>query len=135
MKIYEQVKVLKKEKVTIYYSSEFFGSIQSIEGYLIEHGTRKYAQYEKAPFVKYIPKGKRKVRIMQKSYNPYLLIVKNWDNPKSEGMFKQGKINNEITIMESKYNNYDDRYKTDFNKVINEYKENFIADYRQIKEG
>ena len=33
-----------REKITVYYSTEFMGSIAKVEGYLIEHGRRKYAQ-------------------------------------------------------------------------------------------
>ena len=125
---------MEKQRVTIYYTSEFFGSVQSIEAYLIEYGQRKYAQYDNAPFVKFIPKGKRKVLMIQKSYKPYLLILKNWDNPKPDGMFGKIENKNGVTIKQSKYSSYDDRYKIDFNTIINQYKNNFIADYRETKE-
>ena len=121
---------MEKEKITIYTTSEFFGSIVSYEGYLVEYGARKYAQYENAPFVKFIPKGKRKTCIIQKAYKPYLLILKGWDNPKSEGMFKKSEDKNGVTIKESKYKSYDDRYKSDFDNIINDYRDLFLADYR-----
>ena len=109
---------MKKGKITIYSTGEFFGSVQKIEGYLVEHGTRKYAQYENAPFVRFIPKGKRKVCIIQKSYKPYLLILQGWANPEPEGMYKKEKEINGVIIKESRYQSCDDRYRSDFDVII-----------------
>lgn len=122
---------MQKEKATIYFTSEFFGSVQSIECYLIEHGQREYAQYKNAPFVKFIPKGKRKILMIQKSFKPYLLIVKGWDMPCPSGMFGKEENIKGVTIRESQYQCFDDRYKTDFDNIINNYKKDFIADYRE----
>ena len=121
----------EKQKVTIYVTSEFFGSVQSREGYLIEHGTKKYAQYSNAPYVQYIPKGKRKIVGFVKGYKPYLLIVNGWNLPKSQGMFENSITNKDnVTIKKSTYSCFDDRYKSDFDVIINQYKHLFVADYR-----
>jgi len=124
---------MNKQKITIYYNTEFFGSIQKIEAYLIEYGTRQYAQYSNAPYIKFIPKGKRKIRMIQKSYKPYLLILNGWDNPNTQGMFTDSKNENGIITKKSLYSCYDERYKTDFNKTINNYSDLFIADFRENK--
>ncbi len=121
---------MEKEKITIYLTGEFFGSVRKVEGYLVEHGTRKYAQYENAPFVKFIPKGKRKVCIIQKSFKPYLLILKGWENINPDGMYGKEETKNGVVIRESKYTSHDDRYKTEFDILINKFKHLFIADYR-----
>ena len=47
------------EKITVYTTSEFFGSVQKYEGTLIDQGRMQYAQYDQAPFVSFIPKKKR----------------------------------------------------------------------------
>jgi len=122
---------MKKQKITIYYTSEFFGSVQSIEAHLIEHGKRKYAQYDNAPFVKFIPKGKRKIRMIQKSFKPYLLIVKNWNMPKPDDMYGKTEVKDNVIIRQSKYSCFDDKYKSDFDIIIDKYKNDFIADYRE----
>lgn len=123
---------MKKEKVkiTVYTVSEFFGSVQRFEGYLVEHGKKKYAQYDQVPFVIFVPKGKRKAIQILKAYKPYLLILKGWNNPTPEDMFNESIKKEGVTIKQSKYLSFDDRYKTDFDKIINEHQEKFIADYR-----
>lgn len=121
---------MDKQKITVYITSEMFGSVVKYEGYLIEHGKRKYAQYDDAPYVKFIPKGKRKVCTIQKSYKPYLLILEGWENPEPEGMYGKREIKDNVIIRESVYSSFDDRYKEDFNNIINAHKSKFIADYR-----
>ena len=116
-------------KITVYTTSEFMGTVQRYEGTLIEQG----AQYENAPFVSFIPKGKRNgVRIVK-----YILILKGWNHPEPEDMFGNslGRFSNGVMIKESKYSSFDDGYKIDFNNVIDKYiAENpalLLADYRE----
>ncbi len=121
-----------KIEVTIYTTSEFFGSVVKYQGKLISHGTRQYAQYKDAPFVEYIPKGKRNIARIQKSYKPYLLIVKGYNTPDPQGMFAEAKANNGVIIKESLYSSFDDRYKTDFDKILENSDIETIADYRAL---
>jgi len=76
----------KQKQVTIYVSGEVFGNVQRHEGRLIEHGKRPYAQYKDAPYVDFIPKGKRKGVRIQKDYKPYLLIVEG-EGPEMPDLF------------------------------------------------
>lgn len=112
----------KGQKVTIYTTSEFFGSIQKYEGTLIEHGRRKYAQYDDAPFVDFIPKGKRKGVRLLKAYKPYLLICLGWKCPNAQEMFGLEKVSEypegKVFIRESRYQSFDSGYKKDFDLVI-----------------
>jgi len=119
-----------REKITVYYSTEFMGSIAKVEGYLIEHGRRKYAQYDDAPFVKFTPRKKRKPICILKGYKPYLLILKGWDNVDTQGLYSEGRTEGNVTIREGRYASFDDRFKTDFDAKINNYKHLFLADYR-----
>ena len=118
-------------KVTIYTTSEFFGSVVKYEGTLIEHGTKKYAQYEQAPFVTFIPKGKRKALSFVKAYNPYLIICQGWDCPEPGGMFGESHVKGDVIIKASKYASFDDQYKTDFNELLSRSNVDIIADYRK----
>lgn len=125
------------EKITIYTTSEFMGTVQRYEGTLIDQGRMKYAQYENAPFVSFIPKKKRNGIRIVKGYNPYILILKGWDHPEPEDMFgnSKGEVRNGVTIKKSKYSSFDDGYKTDFNNVIDRYIADnptvLLADYRE----
>lgn len=111
-------------KVTIYTTSEFMGNVCKYEGTLIEHGTRKYAQYDNAPYVDFVPRGKRKPLRIQKAYKPYLLIVEGWGAPEPEPMCTpQGGM--------SKYSSFDDGWRRDFNALIEASGCVIIADYRK----
>lgn len=70
--------------VTMYIAGEFFGNIQKLECKLVAHGTKKYAQYNNAPFVNFIPKGKRSLRGVIKSFQPYILILDGTGHPEPE---------------------------------------------------
>lgn len=122
------------EKVTIYTTSEMFGSVQAHRGKLVEYGRKKYAQYDQAPFVIFIPKGKRNPCKIIKGYRPYLLIIKGHDTPDPEGMFDKTTSRTEqdgkVFIQNSKYSSFDDRYKIDFDQIINKANIEIVADYR-----
>jgi len=122
--------------VTIYYSSDFVGGVNRIEAKLIDHGTTKYAQYNDAPFVKFIPKGKRKQIQILKGYKPFILIVSGTNTPEPPSFFSDSVSGNDVTSRTSKYLSHDERYLTDFNKLINPLlntKLKIVGDYRYIK--
>ena len=123
---------MEKIKITVYTTSEFFGSVIKYEGYLLEHGSREYAQYKNVPFVKFIPRGKRKPIQILKGYKPYILILKDWNNINPDGMYGEATKKDDVIIRKSSYKCFDDRYKSDFDVIINQYKDKFLADYRNI---
>ena len=123
---------MKKHKVTIYTTGEFFGSVHKIEAYLIEHGRRPYAQYDQARFVVFVPRGKRKPRTILKGYKPYILIVEGWNAPEPPGMYgAPERSESGAIIRKSQYRSFDDRYKTDFDRVIDSAGVRVVADYRE----
>jgi len=108
-------------KATIYTTSEFMGNVFKIECTLVDFGFRKYAQYDKAAFVRYIPKGKRTETGFTKGYHPYILILEGHGHPEPEDMFLDlGKSESGLNVKRSKYMSFDDRYKTDFDAVIDQ---------------
>ena len=120
---------------TIYTTGEFFGSVNKYEGKIIDFGVRPYAQYTEAPFFKYIPKGKRKPRgCIKGDYNPYLVILKGYNHPDPQSMFNDPRYTEGLVIKESRYTSFDERYKTDFDAVLNKYLELnpglILMDYR-----
>lgn len=118
-------------KVTIYTTSEFFGSVVKREGTLISHGRMKYAQYDNAPFVRFVPRGKRKEAGIVKGYRPYIVIVEGWEAPDPGGMFTEPVQENGFTVKKSRYSAFDDAYKTDFDAVLAKSNLKIIADYRE----
>jgi hypothetical protein len=107
------------KKATIYTTSEFMGNVFKIECTLKDFGFRKYAQYEKAAFVRYVPKGKRNEQGIIKGYHPYILILEGHGHPEPESMFVDlGKSSTGLSVSQSKYRSFDENYKTDFDKAI-----------------
>lgn len=121
---------MEKQKITVYYTGEFFGSVIKKEGYLVEYGRREYAQYKNAPYVVFIPRRKRKAIRILKGYKPYILILNGWDNPEPNGMYGTETKKDGVIIKKSTYTSFDDRYKSDFDRIIDKHKEKFLADYR-----
>jgi len=126
-----------QQKVTIYTSSEFFGSFHKYVGKLIDFGTRKYAQYDNAPFVTFIPSKKRKARQILKSFQPMILILEGIGHPDPETIWGGSKKENDVTVTQSKYSSFDERWSSDFDSLIDKYIQesgvNVIADYRHTK--
>lgn len=125
-------------KITIFYSTEFFGSVSKIEARLIDHGRIAYAQYKNAPYVDFIPKGKRKASRYLKAYKPYLLILEGHSLGIEPGdMFGDGEKRDGVTVKKSKYQAFDDRHLTDFDAIVDPLIDSgrvkVIADYRNVK--
>ena len=113
--------MMNKQAITIYTSTGM--GITKIEGTIISIGRRPYAQYDSAPFVTYVPKGKRKPQGIIATAYPYLVVLKGHGHVEPEGAMVRVHENKQIGIQvsKSKYAMFDDRYKTDFDEVLNEY--------------
>jgi len=126
----------KKVAVTIVTKGMF--GIRVTEAWLLDHGTRKWAQYDRAPFVNFIPKGKRKAVTFLEGYNPYIVILAghNLDLQKAvdDQFVTSAGSTPGVTITSSRYLSCDPRYSTDFNAVLAARSDlTVIADYRQEK--
>ena len=129
---------MSNQLVTIYRQSESFGNFVKDEGKLIAHGTRPYAQYKNAPFVNFIPKGKRKEIKLSKTYNPMMLVLEGHGHPTPEDLFSVNFSKTaEAEVKKAAYVSFDDRYNTDFDSFIDSYIEKsnakIVADYRFTK--
>jgi hypothetical protein len=106
-------------KATVFYKSEFLGDIKSIEVTVVEHGTRQYAQYTHAPFVKFKKKGGRNLFGIQQTYKPFLCIVAGWNlDIKPDDAYETVSTTDKMTIRKSKYSSFDDRYVSDFEQLL-----------------
>lgn len=120
-------------EVSIYTDSDFGMGIRRVEGKLVEHGTMKYAQYQNAPYVTFIPKGKRKARQILRTFRPYLLILDGWDTPAPGSMWNPEPVSEtpDATVMQSKYSSFDDRWDADCDSIIEQFgTAKIVADYR-----
>lgn len=123
-----------QKKITVYFDTTF--GVAQIEAVLVTCGVRKYAQYDAAPFVEYIPKGKRSARVYIKGYKPYLLILEGHGHPKPEDMFLPPVMSESgLAVSRTKYASFDDRWQSDFDKKIETYLETckVLFDYRFTK--
>lgn len=113
------IKPTEKVKVTIYTTSEMMGHVVAREGTLVECGRRKYAQYDSAPFVTYVPKGARKATGFVKGYRPYLLVVKGWNRPQPGELYgKKVHQDAQVTVSASTYKSFDDGWTRDFDALV-----------------
>lgn len=111
---------MNKTLVTIYHSGMF--GVQKIEGTLIECGTKPYAQYKSAPFVKFVPKGKRKPAGFVQGYNPYIVIVEGHGHISPDDAYTSPvDTGTGLTVRQSRYSCFDERYKTEFDKRLTDY--------------
>jgi hypothetical protein len=121
------------EPVTIYRSGAF--GVERIEAKLVAHGRKKYAQYDNAPFVKYVPKGKRTPKGIIGTFKPFILILSGHGHPSpASGMTAPEVSDTGFTVTQSRYSSFDPRYEVEFNEMIDGYLASkpdcLIADYR-----
>jgi hypothetical protein len=121
--------------ITVYLTSEWSNHVKKYEGKYVSHGTRKYAQYNNAPFVRFIPKGKRKFVEVQKCFHAYIVIIKGHGHPDGPEEPKTVEDCGDVVVTTHHYSNFDERHTNDFEKFINEYlpKCEVIADYRHTQ--
>lgn len=113
---------MKDQLVTIYSNSEFYGSINKYEGKLVKCGVQRYAQFDAAPFVHFIPKGKRKpIGFVKASHEPFLLILKGTGHPEPESMFGKPVSDGGVTLRTATYSGFDKGYENDFNAKMDDY--------------
>lgn len=81
MSPFAHVAHLIAQRVTIYVMNEFgFGAVRiECSRWFAEY--MKWAQYDRALNVLFVPKGAKKVRGKVEGYKPYLLVLEGWGHP------------------------------------------------------
>ena len=124
------------EAFTMYLMGELGFGVRKYEGWLVEHGRKPYAQYPDAPFVKFVPKGKRKPRGWQGSYRPYCVLLRGHGHElePDSALLPAESTTPGVTVQKSRYSLFDDRWGTDFDAKLGQYlaekPEALLADYR-----
>lgn len=124
------------EKATVYYASML--GVRKIEGRLVDFGTRKYAQYDNAPFVSIIPKRKRKARCVSGDYEPYILLLKGHGHPDLD-VYEPAEPSTTpgVMVRRAKYSACDPQWGRDADTKLDHYIETsgveVLADYRSTK--
>lgn len=126
---------MKKDLITVYMSGAF--GVTKYEGTLLEFGTRKYAQYEKAPFVTMVPKGKRKPIVIQKTYRPYIVILDGIGHPEMSEVFSVVSETKDMLVRTTRYSSFSEDWIKESDIAIDAYIEKVeakvIADFRYTK--
>lgn len=122
-------------KATVFTVNEF-GFFNQTEGYLYEHGRRKYAQYNSAPYVKIKPRRKQKIRGLVQGYNPTLFIVEGWGHDQVKDVGTKTTTTDTVEVKEFGLM-FGEKRGNDYNSFINSLISNntdaVIADYRENK--
>lgn len=69
------------ERATIYRCPEFGMGYRAYRVRNLTITYRRYAQYENAVELRFIPKGKRRERVIMETYKPTTVVVEGWDAP------------------------------------------------------
>jgi len=106
-------------KVTIYTKSELFGNVIAIEAKLIEHGRKTWAQYDAAPFVRFVAKRKRSESEIVGGFAPFILIVDGWNQPTPASIFGESTTSaNGVSTSRSRFRSFDPEMVAEFKREI-----------------
>jgi len=123
--------------VTIYYMGEFGMGLNKIEGKLKNFGTRKYAQYNSAPYVSFVAKRKRKTQSLQKSYKPYMVVIMGHGHPNPEDGMKLLSDDGTTTVSQYKHSSFSEEWDNEADQMLNTYfsdnSVDVICDYRHTQ--
>ena len=139
------------EEVTLYYYEMFLGTqFGMVEGKLLDHGFSQKPLSQGAPFVTYLPHGKRKPRKLTGDRgNSYIVVLRGTGYPDPPAPFTvrggrdAGKVNGIALASggsdckriyafdEHTQSAFDPRYRAVFDSFINRFSDRIIADYRE----
>lgn len=112
---------IKTDKVTMYRQSMF--GIVKTELKSLEITFEDYAQYKDMPLLKFVEKGKRKIRGLRVEPCDYVLVLKGHNHPNPEDGFCPDEKGNSpgVTVSRSKHTCFSSEYKTEFMAAIKDY--------------
>lgn len=114
-----QTHTFAKIKATVYSAGAF--GIDRTEVLLTEIRTGvKYAQYNNAGYIRYIPKGKRTVTGISLTYSPFAIVLEGHGHPAPDSGFVPLESSIPGTTI-SKYGCFSDEYRTDFAPAFDAY--------------
>ena len=117
-----------KDKVVTIYAPHNVGFMKC-EGKLLDFGEKPYAQYDKMPYVTFVPRGKRKPKTLSENF--LILDGVGYPDPPDAWVHDQPKEGSPFAS--GKYPMFDPRYNIEFNEVINPYSSQFLVNYRRNK--
>lgn len=117
-------------RVTMYVGGLF--GYEKIEAEWVHVTRHPFAQYVDAVFVEYLPRRKRKRRLMRITYRPKLVVLLGWDHPDLQQAWEstdepdlvKGAVDLshlKFTGMRTKYVSADPRYEQDFEGALDAY--------------
>lgn len=123
-------------RATLYQGGLMGWTTQRVRNLEITEGVR-YAQYNAAVRVVYVPKGKRNKRRIMLTYDPQLLIVEGWDAPEFDARrMGPSTTGGGVTTSQSRHSACSSEWTTEFEAWLAEQSLEIAADYRgyQTKE-
>jgi len=117
-----------KDKFVTIYAPHNVGFMK-YEGKLLDFGEKPYAQYDKMPYVTFVPRGKRKPKTLSENF----LILDGVGYPDPPDAWVHDEPKEGSPFASGKYPMFDPRYDIEFNEVINPYSSQFLVDYRRNK--
>lgn len=124
---------LVHRKATIYMRGEFMDNIHKVEVTQLAILIGKYAQYDGAIGVYFVPRGKRNIRLKIETSNPtYLLVLDGWGHPDPSSPYVTTQKTPGAIVSTGRYFAHDPRFKTDFDRSIGPYlhRAHVLADLR-----
>lgn len=124
---------MNEGKVTLYVRAMF--GVTKIEATKVTIEIKPYAQYPEAVWVRFLPKGKRKLRETVQSYKPSLVVLEGWGHPDFTEMFH--KVDGGFM---TRYASCDPRWETEFDEQLAQYLAKMqnvqvLADYRTERQA
>jgi hypothetical protein len=126
---------LAPAKVTIYQADSWSGGpVKRFEATAYTFQERKYAQYDHAVWVWFVPKGARKIRQAIDSSKPMTtLILAGWGHP-SQAVSGPETRSGDVTTSQWRFSGASPEWSKDFNRMIDAYiaerKPKVLVDYR-----
>jgi len=114
----ERETVMTLGKATVFLKNEFFGNINKVEVKDLEIKKGKYAQYDEAYYLTFVPKGKRKRRgTVVYGRFAFVLVLEGQNKELTPmSMFGAAEEGNTpgVTIKKSRFTAFDDGFVTEF---------------------
>lgn len=125
------------KKVTVYFMGEFGMGAIKVEGKLKDMGTRKYAQYNNAPFIDMVPTRKRKTRRFMQTSHPYMIILEGVGHPDPKDGYQVVSESETVTVKQSRHLSFSTEWSTEADELLDRYIKNggitVLGDFRGTK--
>jgi len=123
--------------VTVYFMGEFGMGLIKVEGKLKALDTKKYAQYNNAPFIDLVPSKKRKTRRFMQTYDPYMVVLEGIGHPDPNDNMEELSNDGDLIVSQSRHLSFSSEWKSEGDTLLDNYINGndvtVLGDFRQSK--